>query len=55
MGSAFPLVLIALYFIAVVGVITFVLVLMSRFVSAHQRCASALEQIAHKLPDGANQ
>lgn len=39
-----------LYFLVVIGAGIFVLVLLSNFVKAHQRCADALETIARKLP-----
>jgi hypothetical protein len=44
-------VFIVLYFAVIFGVVIFLLVLLSRFVQAHQRCAGALEAIARKLPD----
>ena len=38
-----------LYFCVVIGIGIFVLVLLSRFVSAHERIASALERAAQNL------
>ena len=47
--SAFSTILFALHVIALIGVVTFLLVLLSRFVRAHQRIAIALSEIAEKL------
>ena len=38
------------YLLVVVGISIYVLVLLARFVEAHQRGAQALESIAKKLP-----
>lgn len=40
-----------LYFGAVIGIIIFLLILLSRFVKAHERLAEAMEVVARKLPD----
>jgi hypothetical protein len=40
-----------IYLACVVGVIIYVLRLLGRFVSAHERVASALETVARKLKD----
>lgn len=47
-GGFFALV----YFACVIGIIIFVLVMLNRFVNAHERMAQALENIARKLRDG---
>jgi hypothetical protein len=39
------------YLICVVGIVIYVLMLLGRFVSAHERTASALEIISRKLRD----
>jgi hypothetical protein len=43
-------VLLVLYFCFIIGIAIFVLVLLSRFVGAHERIASALERIAQNPP-----
>ncbi len=43
-----------LYFATVVGIGVYLLVLLTRFVKAHQRGADALEAIARKLPMSAS-
>lgn len=43
-------ILLVLYFCFIVGIAIFILVLLSRFVGAHERIASALERIAQKPP-----
>ena len=40
------------YFICVIGVVIYVLMLLGRFVSAHERVASALGVISRKMRDG---
>jgi flagellar biogenesis protein FliO len=47
-GGFFALV----YFACVIGIIIFVLWSINRFVNAHERVATALENIARKLRDG---
>lgn len=44
------LIFILLYLSAIVGVGVYLIVLLARFVKAHQRGAEALEAIARKLP-----
>lgn len=46
------LILFVFYIIAIIGVVVFILILLSRFVRAHERGADALETIARKLKDG---
>ena len=41
-----------LYFLLVLGIGVYILVLLARFVKAHQRGSEALEVIARKLQDG---
>ncbi len=44
-------ILAVLYLACVVGVVIYVLTLLARFVSAHERAVNALETIARKLRD----
>lgn len=39
------------YFVCVIGIIVFALMLLARFVSAHERLANALEVISRKTRD----
>ena len=49
LGGLFALV----YFICVIAIIIYLIRLLGRFVSAHERVASALEILARKLKDDA--
>lgn len=51
MGS-FTAVFAMIYLAAIVGVGVFILILLTRFVKAHQRSADALEAIARNLFNG---
>lgn len=52
--SILPVLFILVYIVVIIVVAIYVLVLMTRFVTAHQRGAQALERVAasmeHKLP-----
>ena len=41
----------AVYFICVIAIIIYVLILLGRFVSAHEKMAASLDIIARKLKD----
>ncbi len=50
MNSGIAVVFTLFYFVIVLGISVYVLVLLARFVRAHQRGADALETIARRLP-----
>lgn len=50
--ESLKILLVILYFCFVIGIVIYVMLMIGRFVRAHERAADALEMIARKLGDG---